>query len=206
MLEQEDGGLYGFSDDERNRQISVPVTVNEPAKETTVPSDLSQATGSMLPVSDPPQASDSMLPAPNPSQVSDSMLPVPPAMSQAYASSQSTAVLPGTDNTANPMNGVIKSRVLRMWDPESVGTHYRNGSLRLAIGGLSLNQNWCDPDTIPPWALNRGACVALLDTQGEPNFQAHIDPSPLVNKPCIEVVGDLEETGPLEDDQVIRKL
>ncbi|CAL8163063.1 unnamed protein product [Prunus armeniaca] len=48
MLEQENGGLYGFSDDERNRQNYVPVIVNEPAIETTVPSDPFHATGSIL--------------------------------------------------------------------------------------------------------------------------------------------------------------
>ncbi|KAI5317919.1 hypothetical protein L3X38_037626 [Prunus dulcis] len=136
MLEQENGGLHGFSDNERNRQNYVPDIVNELAIETTVPSDPSQTTGSMFPPPDPLQASDSMLPA-------------PPAISQAYASSQS-AIVVLTDNAANPLNGVIKSRVISMWDPKNVGTHYRNRFLRLAIWGLSLNQNWCDPDIIPP--------------------------------------------------------
>ncbi|KAH0969687.1 hypothetical protein GBA52_028479 [Prunus armeniaca] len=107
------------------------------------------------------------------------MLPAPPAMSQAYASSQSAAVVPGTGIAANPMNGVIKSRrVISRWDPESVGTQYRNGSLSLAIGGLSLNQRWCDPDTIPPWALNRGTCVALSENQGSSTSRPILTPPP----------------------------
>ncbi|KAI5323779.1 hypothetical protein L3X38_032851 [Prunus dulcis] len=146
MLEQENGGLCGFSDDERNRQNYVPIIVNEPAIKTTVPYHPSQATGSMFL-------------APNPLQALDSMLPAPPTMSQAYASSQSAAVVSGTDNATNPMNGVIKSRV-----------------------------------------------ITLLENQGEPNFQAHIDPSLLVNKPCIEVVADMEQFGPPEDDQVYQEI
>lgn len=94
-----------------------------------------------------------------------------------------------------------------MQDLESIGKHCRNGSFRLVIWGLSLNQNRCDPDTIPPWALNRGTCVALLENQGESNFQAHIYPSFLVNKRYIEVVGDIEESGLIvDDDQVYQEI
>lgn len=124
-LEKEDGDLFVFSDEDCNRKSNGPDSVNLPINETTDTSALSQKTGSMLRVS--------------------------LAMSHTYASSQFASVVLGTNIAANPKNGATQSRYISMWDPESVGTHYRNGYLRLAIGGLSLNHNWFDPDTIPLW-------------------------------------------------------
>ncbi|KAM1949580.1 hypothetical protein ACFX15_009619 [Malus domestica] len=40
-----------------------------------------------------------------------------------------------------------------MWHPDSYGTHFTNGTLTIAVNGLSLEKNGCDPNRIPPWAF-----------------------------------------------------
>ncbi|KAB2618328.1 hypothetical protein D8674_014197 [Pyrus ussuriensis x Pyrus communis] len=40
-----------------------------------------------------------------------------------------------------------------MWHPDSYRTQLRNGSLIIAVNGLSLRNDWCDPRNLPPWAF-----------------------------------------------------
>lgn len=41
-----------------------------------------------------------------------------------------------------------------MWNPDTNGTIFRNGSVTLAINGLNLHSpTWDDPQVIPPWAF-----------------------------------------------------
>lgn len=40
-----------------------------------------------------------------------------------------------------------------MWHPDSYETQYTNETLTIAVNGLSLEKNWCDPKRIPLWAF-----------------------------------------------------
>lgn len=53
--------------------------------------------------------------------------------------------------------GVLQPRGrLDMWNPETNGTIFRNGSVTLAISGLRIDSpSWADPEVIPPWAFNK---------------------------------------------------
>lgn len=55
--------------------------------------------------------------------------------------------------------------IRRPWDPESFGTHYKNRTFTLAVNGLSLERDWCDPDTLPPWAFPK-ECNGNLQSLG----------------------------------------
>lgn len=82
----------------------------------------------------------------------------PQQTAQSVKRNQTEALQPGTSQTVVTQMGVSSSRPNRpsyvsIWDPESYDTQYKNGTLTLAVHGLSLNHNWCDPDRLPPWAL-----------------------------------------------------
>ncbi|KAL6295788.1 hypothetical protein ACE6H2_003930 [Prunus campanulata] len=71
--------------------------------------------------------------------------------------------------------GVSSSRPNRLsyvniWDPESYSTQYKNGTLTLAVHGLSLNHNWCDPDRLPPWALTLTTLGQAIQEMEEKNI------------------------------------
>ncbi|KAB2612812.1 hypothetical protein D8674_035128 [Pyrus ussuriensis x Pyrus communis] len=39
------------------------------------------------------------------------------------------------------------------WHPDSFGTQFLNGTLTIARNGLSLDNDWCDPNKVPHWAF-----------------------------------------------------
>lgn len=51
---------------------------------------------------------------------------------------------------------------VNLWNPNSYGTHYRNGTITVALKGISLERNWYDQVRVPPWALQNAD--ALLNT------------------------------------------
>lgn len=67
--------------------------------------------------------------------------------------------LDGTLGTgvASPDRSVIQCiqrQRLNMWDPDTNGTMFRNGSITVAINGININApSWADPEVIPPWAF-----------------------------------------------------
>lgn len=66
---------------------------------------------------------------------------------------QEDRLIPGSD-ISEPVTGMpFIPDYSRIWDPDNNGTIFKNGSLTVAIRGLSLEKNWCDPDNLPPWAL-----------------------------------------------------
>lgn len=52
-----------------------------------------------------------------------------------------------------------------MDNPDSFGTHYHNGTLTLAVNGLSLEKSWSDPRKGPPWVCPN--VYGLLDSPFE---------------------------------------
>lgn len=48
--------------------------------------------------------------------------------------------------------GPTSNRLLDLdhtWHPDSYGSHFTNGTLTIAVNGLSLFGNWCDPQRVP---------------------------------------------------------
>ncbi|TQD87563.1 hypothetical protein C1H46_026862 [Malus baccata] len=43
------------------------------------------------------------------------------------------------------------------WNPSNFETHFTNGILTIAVNGISLDKNWCDPDWISLWAFAKMA-------------------------------------------------
>lgn len=39
------------------------------------------------------------------------------------------------------------------WHPDGFGIQFSNGTLTIALNGLSLDKDWCDPNRVPHWAL-----------------------------------------------------
>ncbi|CAB4263677.1 unnamed protein product [Prunus armeniaca] len=64
------------------------------------------------------------------------------AMPQALVLSRASPATPATEIAVTSRNHATAPNYVSIWDPESVGTHFRNGSIRLAIDGLSLNHTW----------------------------------------------------------------
>lgn len=81
------------------------------------------------------------------------------------------------------------------------GTHFRNGSLRLIIDGLSLNHTWCDPQTIPHWVCPRGSKEVMWEAPEGNRPQIQFESQHVGSTPIIEEVGDLEESSPTEDER-----
>lgn len=58
-----------------------------------------------------------------------------------------------------------------MWHLDSFGTQFTNGTLTIAVNGLSLEKNWCDPYWLPHWALENvnGLLIASNATRAGPS-------------------------------------
>lgn len=78
------------------------------------------------------------------------------------------------DTTSGMSNGTDKTPTTRFeeqpdyahrWLPDSHGTQFTNGILTIAVNGLSLNRDWCDPNRVPHWALHN--VVGLLQAAEE---------------------------------------
>ncbi|KAM1269250.1 hypothetical protein PS1_001423 [Malus domestica] len=74
-----------------------------------------------------------------------------------YATIHAINELYNSTANADVSNGSPRKASLADWGnmdhPGSYGTHYRNGTLTLAVNGLSLEKSWYDPRKVPPWAF-----------------------------------------------------
>lgn len=69
----------------------------------------------------------------------------------------------GLGNSTGMIGRPIHADFVKRWDPDNFGTQYRNGTLTIVVNGLFLEKRQCNPDHVPPWALERAE--SLLDPQ-----------------------------------------
>ncbi|CAL2269097.1 unnamed protein product [Prunus armeniaca] len=111
--------------------------------------------------------------------------------SQQSVLAQDDRLTPGTDTAEPVTNRPIIPDYSRMWDPDNNGTILKNSSLTVAISGLSLEQNWCDPNNLPPWALTNHSQAQIED------FNSHRAGGSLPNAsrgPTLVEINDHEAT------------
>lgn len=104
--------------------------------------------------------------------------------------SESADLFPCTRSTATSTCRPTLADYRRRWDPQSFGTKSRNGTLNLALNGLSLWHNWCDPDCVPIWEFSNTNDL-LEPIELEPIIEEVVDSGPLAG------------TGPLEYTQIV---
>ncbi|VVA40746.1 PREDICTED: reverse mRNAase [Prunus dulcis] len=112
-------------------------------------------------------------------------------MTQSVMQNQTEGLQSGTSQTVVPQRRVLSSipnyrSYVSRWDPESYCTQYKNGTLTLAVHGLSLNHNWCDPDRLPPWALT-STILSPTPTLGQ-TTQEIKEQSPYEAQPAIKEI------------------
>lgn len=136
-MERDGRGLYGFTEEPWERQARENMRLGKSTNETN--------------------------PTTRPGHAASVVLNQPVSLNQPATEPSLNS---GTDRPVSPANTIgrpIHADFVRRWDPDSFGTQYRNGTLTIAVNGLSLEKRWCDPDRVPPWALERAE--SLLDPQ-----------------------------------------
>lgn len=64
-----------------------------------------------------------------------------------------------------------------VWHPNNYGTQFTNGSLTIAINGLSIDKVWCDLHKVPPWAFKNFG-VLLCDPHHFGPEPSYVEESP----------------------------
>lgn len=103
------------------------------------------------------------------------------------------------------LNNASTRQRLDMWHPDTNDTIFRNGSVTLAINGISIeSRSWADPTCIPPWAFQKKEefhrANPLFPVPGFDNEQVMV-PAPASS---IQLV-DLDHTNPLLGETKKRK-
>ncbi|RXH87460.1 hypothetical protein DVH24_034360 [Malus domestica] len=64
----------------------------------------------------------------------------------------------------------IRSDYGHIWHLDSYGTQFTNGTLTIDVNGLSLENDWCDPQRLPPWTLKNvgGLLQAAKEVRANP--------------------------------------
>ncbi|CAL9006100.1 unnamed protein product [Prunus brigantina] len=106
----------------------------------------------------------------------------PQTTSQSASQPQSESLQPALNQPNSQTYKATRADFANRWDPDSFGTQYKNGTLTIAVNGLSLNKNWCDPERVPPWALENADCLLNNRFPDGPLVQGSSPPRPRIEE------------------------
>ncbi|PRQ28715.1 putative transcription factor interactor and regulator CCHC(Zn) family [Rosa chinensis] len=95
-----------------------------------------------------------------------------------------------------------------MWDPDTHGSLYRNGSVTVAMNGLSIRPNsWADPECIPPWAFkNKEDFLRANPMFPVPGYiEVELEPTITPPKFTSPKIVELQQSVPPLDSSTFRK-
>ncbi|KAH0981110.1 hypothetical protein GBA52_008287 [Prunus armeniaca] len=162
-LEREDGGLYGLSD------VSEPNYVQSFVR-SQQSTNKSKGTTSTRPAA-------TLHPAPLQHETNSLQ-----TTSQSAPQPQSESLQPALNQPNSQTYKASRADFANRWDPDSFGTQYKNGTLTIAINGLSLNKNGCDPERVPPWDLENADCLLKNRFLDGPHVQGSNPPRPRIEE------------------------
>ncbi|CAL8172062.1 unnamed protein product [Prunus armeniaca] len=135
-LERKSGGLYGLSGVVEPEYVQTFVRTQQTRIQTN-PTTNTRSAISLQPAD--------LQPKTNSPRIQTAPQPV------------SASLQPGMGQAIPALSGPTRADYANRWNPDSFGTQFQNGTLTIAVNGLSLKKNWCDPDRVPPWAFENAS-------------------------------------------------